>query len=139
LELRPFPALIPLLNFLSPSLKHLPVTDGFNSYATTHPSLSILSKTYPSQSVTTRNDDDFLPHLEVFEYNSTFLPSNSTTTISLPNLTTRNYPKLSTFIPLRSVSINLGAISEPIPQDILSCLQHLNEDGIMVTLRCVEL
>ena len=139
LEIRPFNDLIRLLKFLSPSLKYLTVTDGFNLHDTNQQYLSILSKTYSSQSVTTRNDDDFLPHLESFEYNSTFLPSNSTTTISLPNLTTQNYPKLSTFIPLRSVSINLGTISEPIPQDILSCLQRLNEDGIMVTLRCVEL
>ena len=128
-----FDNLIRLLQLLSPSLKKLElvVISGDDLNDSNLQYLSILSKTYSSQ-IRSAMGDYFLPHLQTFKFGVSTL-SNSTT--FSPNLVTWNHhPRLVTSIPLRSVHINLDTIPNPIPQDILSLLEHLKEDGIVVTL-----
>ena len=95
-----FDTLIKLLQAVTPSLKIL-VICGYSSRSSDH--LSILAKTYSSQNAVPGND--FLPYLETFGYKEiSKLPDRfpSPGIFELPNSITRNYPKLTRPIPLRS-------------------------------------
>ena len=119
---------MPLLQLLSPSLTKLSISRKPSTIRGTQYYLSILTRVYTSQSEVVGND--FLPHLEVFEYRE---ESPSTLESSmLSNLPSRMYPKPATSISLRFAYINMASIiNKDIPGDISIVLQHLEEDGIL--------
>ena len=145
---------LPLLHFLSPSLKRLAISRNMSTIIGTQGYLSLLSRIYASQfeslltriytsqveeSLPTRVytspfeapvGDGFLPHLEIFEYREA---SSSTLEIPmLPNLPSRNHPKKATSIPLHSVYISLDSISDMnVPHDISLTLRRLKEERIL--------
>ena len=74
--------------------------------------------------------NDFLPHLEIFEYREES-PSTLESSMLL-NLPSWNYLKPTTSISLRSAYINKASIAnKPIPNDIYFILHHLEDDGIL--------
>ena len=127
-QIRKTDKLIPLLQLVSPSLTRLVIsrppspTRGRRNY------LSLLIRIYTSQSEV-RND--FLPHLEIFEYRE---ESPSTLESSMLNLPSRNYPNLK---PATSISLRSAYISKPtiinkdIPRENSPIIQRLLEDGIL--------
>ena len=117
---------IPLLEFLSPSLKRLVISRGPSTINATEDYLSLLTRIYASQFKEVGSD--FLPHLEVFEYRE---EESSTLETSMLNLPSRNYPKL--LIPLCSVHINIDAsiIDKYLSPGISDILHHLEKDGIL--------
>ena len=127
-QIRKTDKLIPLLEFLSPSLKRLAISRLPSPMRGTRNYLSLLIQIYTSQSEVVEND--FLPHLEIFEYRE---ESPSTLESSmLFNLPSRNYPKPNTPISLRSAYISrVSIINKYIPRDISPILQRLREDGIL--------
>ena len=120
--------LIPLLQFLSPSLKRLSISRLPSPIRETKNYLSLLTRTYTSQSGVVGND--FLPHLEIFEYREES-PSKLESSM-LSNLPSRNYKNPATTISLRSAYISTASIiNKHIPRDISPILQRLREDGIL--------
>ena len=119
-----------LLKFLSPSLTKLAITRYPSPIRVTKSYLSILTQIYTSQSDVVGND--FLPHLEIFEYREeSFSRLESFMLLKSP---IRNYyPKpAATSISLRSAYINTATITDKlIPNDIYSILYHLENDGIL--------
>jgi hypothetical protein len=120
--------LIPLLQFLSPSLTRLAISRLPSPIRGTKNYLSILTRIYTSQSEVVGND--FLPHLEVFEYRE---ESPSTLESSmLSNLPSGNYPIPATSIALRSAYISTATITnKEVPPAISVILQRLEEEGIL--------
>jgi len=127
-QIRKTDKLIPLLQFLSPSLTRLAISRLPSPMRGTRNYLSLLIRIYASQSEVVGND--FLPHLEIFEYRE---ESPSTLESSmLFNLPSRNYPKPTTSISLRSAYISRASIiNKYIPLDISPILQRLQDDGIL--------
>ena len=117
-----------LLRFLSPTLTKLVIVPTLPNVEY----LSVLTKTYISQSTAVPND--FLPHLEIFGYRYCSDTLDPATSFDLPVLRMRNPKTTIAPISLRSAYIDVGRIiHEPISQDILSILQRINEDGILNT------
>ena len=79
---------LPLLQFLSPSLRRLAISRNPSTIWGTINYLSLLTRIYTSQCEPV---DDFLPHLEVFEYREE--SSSTMETSMLSNLPSRNHPK----------------------------------------------
>ena len=122
-----------LLQFLSPSLTKLVIFPTLPNVKY----LSILTKTYTSQSAGAEND--FLPLLENFGYRYSDAPDPDES-FEFPALRTRDPKPTLSPISLRSAYIDVGrVIHEPISQDILSILQRINEDGILNTPRASPL
>ena len=120
--------LIPLLQFLSPSLTRLAISQQPSPMRGTRNNLSLLTQIYPSQSEVVGND--FFLCLEIFEYRE---ESPSTLKSSmLSKLSNHNYPKPATSISLRSVYINRASIlNKHIPRVILPILKQLEGEGIL--------
>jgi hypothetical protein len=112
--------LIPLLQFLSPSLTTLAISRNPSPMRATRNYLSLLAQIYTSQSEVVGND--FLPHLEIFDYREESRPTLESS--MLLNSASWNHPKVTTSISLRSVYISRARIHSPI-------LQRLQEDGIL--------
>ena len=124
--------LMPLLQFLSPSLTKLSISRKPSTIRGTQYYLSILTRVYTSQSEVVGND--FLPHLEVFEYREES-PSTLESSMLLSShlLPSRNYTTPSTSISLRSVFISMASIiDKEIPYLISVVLQHLEKAGILI-------
>ena len=123
--------LIPLLQFLSPSLTRLTISRRPSPMRATKSYLSLLTRIYTFQSEVVGND--FLPHLEVFEYRELEGSASKLESSMLSNLPSRNYPKSGTAtISLRSAYINKASFNNKnIPSDISSILQRLEEEGIL--------
>ena len=120
--------LLPLLQFLSPSLTRLAISRLPSPMRGTRNYLSLLIRIYTSQSEVVGND--FLPHLEIFEYREES-PSTLESSI-LSNLPSRNYSKPTTSISLRSAYISKASIiNKHLPRDISPILRRLQEDGIL--------
>ena len=142
---------LPLLHFLSPSLKRLAISRNMSTKIGTQGYLSLLSRIHASQSeslltriytsqveesLPTRVytspfeapvGDGFLPHLEIFEYRKASL-----STLEIPMLPSRNHPKKATSIPLHSVYISLDSIRDMnVLHDILLTLRRLKEEKIL--------
>jgi hypothetical protein len=113
--------LVPLLQFLSPSLTRLAISRNPSPMRATRHYLSLLAHIYTSQSEVVGND--FLPHLEIFDYREESRPTLKSS--MLLNSESRNHPKVTTSISLRSVYISRARMF--IPDD----LQRLQEDGIL--------
>ena len=127
-DLRKCDRLIPLLQFLSPSLTRLTISR--------HPShsrinfLSLLARVYTSQSDVVGND--FLPHLEIFEYRELEESASTLESSMLSNLLSRKYPKPATTISLRSAYITMANVfNKDIPRDLSCILKRLEEEGIL--------
>ena len=123
---------LPLLQFLSPTLTRLAISRKPSTIIGTKNYLSLLTRAYTSQFEAPLGDD-FLPHLEFFEYREESSTSESGTSMlsNLP-LASRDYTNLATSIPLRSVYISIASINDKdIPPGILLILQRLEEDGIL--------
>ena len=121
--------LIPLLQLLSPSLTRLAISRPLSPIRGTRNYLSLLSRIYTSQSEVEGND--FLPYLEIFEYRAES-PSTLESSILL-NLPSRNFPKSTSAISLRSAYISKDCNdSSYIPNDISPIMQRLEEDGILI-------
>ena len=123
-----------LLQFLSPSLTQLEIFPTLPNVEY----LSILTRTYISQSAVVGND--FLPHLEIFGYrycSDTIDPAVPAASFELPALRTPDTKATITPISLRSAYIDVGRviIHGLISQDILSTLQRIKKDGILNTPR----
>jgi hypothetical protein len=127
-QIRKTDKLIPLLQFLSPSLTRLAISRLPSPIRGTKNYLSLLTQIYTFQSEVVGNE--FLPHLEIFEYRE---ESPSTLESSmLSNLPSRNYPKPATSISLRSAYISMATvIDKEIPHAISVILLRLEEDGIL--------
>jgi hypothetical protein len=126
-QIRKADKLIPLLQFLSPTLTRLAISRNPSPIRGTKNYLSLLTRIYTSQSEVVGND--FLPHLEVFEYRE---ESPSTVESSMLSKPSRDHPKPITSIPLRSAYINMSSIiNKEVPYDISVILQRLEEDGIL--------
>ena len=123
--------LIPLLQFLSPSLTALAISRNPSSIHGTKNYLSLLARIYTSQSEVVGND--FLPRLEIFEYTELQEPLPTSESSMLSNLLpSRDYQKPATSISLRSAYINIASvINMDIPYNISPILQRLEEDGIL--------
>ena len=120
--------LIPLLQFLSPNLKRLAISRLPSPMRGTRNYLSLLIRIYTSQSEVEGND--FLPHLEIFEYREES-PSTLESSMLL-NLPSQNYVKPTTSISLRSAYISKATlINKYIPREISPIIQRLQEDGIL--------
>ena len=125
--------LMTLLEFLSPSLTRLSISRPPSPIRGTKNYLSILTQIYTSQSEVAGNN--FLPHLEVFEYREESPSTLESSMLSLStNLPSRNYPmSASTSISLRSAYISKATIvNKEVPQAISVILQRLEEDGILI-------
>ena len=74
--------------------------------------------------------NDFLPHIEIFEYREEYPSTVESSMLShLPNQT---YPKPTTSLSLRSAYISKATmIDKEVPPAISVILQHLEEDGIL--------
>ena len=121
--------LIPLLQFLSPSLTRLTISRQLSPMRGTKNYLSLLTRIYTSQSEVVGND--FLPHLEIFEYRELEESASILESSMLSNLPIRNHPEPAT-ISLRSAYINMASIIDKnIPRDISPILKSLEEDGIL--------
>ena len=120
-----------LLELLSPSLKRLSISRLPSPVRGTKNYLSLLTKTYTSQSEVVGNG--FLPHLEFFEYREESTSTLETSMLST-DLPSRNYPEpASTSISLRSAYISKDTIiNKEIPPAISVILQRLEEDGILI-------
>ena len=122
--------LIPLLEFLSPSLTRLAISRLPSPIRGTKNYLSLLTRIYTSQSEVVGND--FLPHLEIFEYRE---ESPSTLESSmLSNLPSQTYSKSTTSLSLRSAYISKATMvgkEKEVPPAISVILQRLEEDGIL--------
>ena len=120
--------LIPLLQFLSPCLRRLAISRPPSPMRVTRNYLSLLAQIYTSQSEVVRND--FLPHLEIFEYREES-PSTLESSMLL-NLPSRNYPKstVTATISLRSAYISINC-NDYIPQDISPIMKLLEENGTL--------
>jgi hypothetical protein len=126
-HLRETDKLIPLLQFLSPSLTKLAISQIPSPIRGAKNYLSILARIYTSQSEVVGND--FLPHLKDFEYRERSWTSKSS---MLSNLPSRNPKPTSTSVSLRSVYIDMASIiNKDIPHDISLILQRLEKDGIL--------
>ena len=123
--------LLPILQYLSPSLKRLAISRSTSPIQATKNYLSILTRIYASQSGVV--EDDFLPHLEIFEYREESPSTLESSMLSNLPSPSRNYTKpATTSISLRSAYINLASIiDKDIPHDISVILQHLEKDGIL--------
>ena len=127
-HLRKTVKLVPLLQFLSPSLTRLAISRLPSPIRGTKNYLTLLTRIYKSQSEMVGND--FLPHLEVFEYREES-PSTMESSM-LSNLPSWNYPKPITSISLRSAYISTASIiNKEIPHDISVTLQHLEKENIL--------
>ena len=121
--------LIQLLQFLSPTLKRLAISRNPSPIRETKNYLSLLTRIYTSQSEVVEND--FLPHLEIFEYREESPLTLELSMSMLSNLPSRNYPKPATSISLRSACISASAVEKEVPGDISIILQRLEEGGIL--------
>ena len=120
--------LIPLLQFLSPTLTRLAISRLPSPIRGTKNYLSLLTRIFTSQSEVEGND--FLPHIEIFEYREEYPSTVESSMLShLPNQT---YPKPTTSLSLRSAYISKATmIDKEVPPAISVILQHLEEDGIL--------
>ena len=120
--------LIPLLQFLSPTLTRLAISRLPSPIRGTKNYLSLLTRIYTSQSEVEGND--FLPHIEIFEYREEYPSTVESSMLShLPNQT---YPKSTTSLSLRSAYISKATmIDKEVPPAISVILQHLEEGGIL--------
>ena len=126
-QIRKTDKLLPLLQFLSPTLKRLAISRNPSPIRGTKNYLSLLTRIYTSQSEVVEND--FLPHLEIFEYREES-PSKLKTSV-LSNLPSEDYPTPATSISLRSAYISASVVEKEVPGDISVILQRLEEDGIL--------
>ena len=126
-QVRTTDKLIPLLQFLSPTLKRLAISQNSSPIRGTKNYLSLLTRIYTSQSEVVEND--FLPHLEIFEYREESFSTLESSMLS--NLPSGNYPKPATSISLRSAYISASVVEKEVPGDISVILQRLEEDGIL--------
>ena len=131
--------LIPLLQSLSPSLKRLSISRLPSPTRGTKNYLSLLTRIYTSQIEVVGND--FLPHIEIFEYREES-PSTLESSMLL-NLPSHTYPKPTTSLSLRSAyiskdtmiykdSIIMTEMDKRVPPAILDIFQRLEEDGILI-------
>ena len=119
-----------LLELLSPSLKRLSISRLPSPIRGTKNYLTLLTKTYASQTQSEVVGNDFLPHLEVFEYREEYTSTLETSMLS----TSRNSPKpANTSISLRLAYISKATIiNKEVPPAISVILQRLEEDGILI-------
>ena len=125
--------LLPLLQFLSPTLKRLTISRNPSPIRGTKNYLSLLTRIYTSQTQSEVVENDFLPHLEIFEYREESPSTLESSMLSSLPSSSRNYTKSPTSISLQSAYINLASIlDKDIPYDISVILQHLEKDGILI-------
>jgi hypothetical protein len=125
-QIRKTDRLIPLLQFLSPTLTRLAISSPIR---VTKNYLSLLIRIYTSQSQLVEND--FLPHLEVFEYSE-----ESPSTLEFSILSERDYPKPVTSTSLRSAYISMASIiNKEVPYDLSVILQNLKYESCTILRR----
>ena len=129
-QIRKTDKLIPLLEFLSPSLKRLSISRLPSPMRGTRNYLSLLIQIYTSQSEVVGND--FLPHLEIFEYREESPSTLESSVLSnLPSRTSAK-PNASAAISLRSGYISKATIiNKHIPREISPMIRRLEEVGII--------
>ena len=134
-QIRKTDKLIPLLQFLSPSLKRLAISRLPSPIRGTKNYLSLLTRIYTSQSeVDQVVGNGFLPYLEIFEYREEIgstLESSMLSNLPPPSQNCPN-PAAISKISLRSAYISTATIiNKDVPHDISVILQQLEADGIL--------
>ena len=138
-QIRKTDKLIPLLQFLSPTLTRLSISRLPSPMRGTRNYLNLLIQIYTSQSEVTVVGNDFLPHLEIFEYREEY-PSTLESSMLL-KLPPPSPSRISSFakpadstaaISLRSGYISKATLNKKyIPRELSPMIQRLREVGIL--------